>query len=450
MPKTSTRTFLKGGVHPPGRKDLTASLFIEAMPLPPVLRVPLAQHFGKPATALVKPGERVEEGQIVGEVAEGLGAAVHAPAAGTVLKPAKTGHPMVGKVPAVVLEVDPETPPREWPEREWRSLDPCDIVERVRAAGVVGMGGAGFPTHVKLCPPPDLRVDTVLVNGAECESYLTADHRLLLERPERIVEGARILLAALRGHGAERCVIGIEANKDDALQAVRNALEAARSRHEDARAVSVRALAVRYPQGAEKQLVQALTGRRVPAGGLPAHAGCLVQNAATAHAVYEAVALGRPCYERVLTVSGLGVGRPANLLVRAGTPLQDVVDHLGGVSPRAVKCVLGGPMMGFALAGLDNYSATKTTSGLLLLTEEECEIADHGPCIRCGRCLQACPMGCRPNEVSVYMERGRYRDCERFGLWDCYECGSCAYVCPAKRPLVQFVRTAKTMCKCRA
>ena len=435
------RTFPLGGVHPPGRKQPAAGLAIEQLPPPGEYVVPLLQHLGAPAMPLVKKGEAVAEGQCIGKVEKGLGAAVHSPCAGKVTALTRTPHPILGPVPAVAIAPDPEATPFAPFPVEWESMEPCDILGRIREAGVVGMGGAGFPTHVKLCPPPDLTVDTFIANGVECESYLAADHRLMLEHAAGVVAGVRMALTVL---GVSRGVIGVEANKPDAIAALEKAVAEA---GETAR-ISVASLAVKYPQGSEKQLIHAVTGRSVPAGGLPAHVGCVVQNVGTCFAIHEAVALGRPCYERVVTVAGAGVARPANLRCRVGASLQYIIDYLGGVTDAAVKCVLGGPMMGFALQGLD-YRVSKATSGVLLLTAAETGTGDFGPCIRCGRCLDACPMGLEPRDISIYAERGRYADTPRFGLWDCFECGSCAYVCPAKRPLVQFIRASKLRLRCR-
>ncbi|MEW5774577.1 MAG: electron transport complex subunit RsxC [Thermodesulfobacteriota bacterium] len=439
--RAELRTFALGGVHPPGRKAPAAGLAIEALPPPPEYVVPLLQHFGAPASALVKKGESVAEGQCIGRVEKGLGASVHSPCAGKVAGLVRTPHPILGLVPAVAIEPDPEAPPFAPLPVDWESMDPCELLGRIKEAGVVGMGGAGFPTHVKLCPPPDLAVDTFIANGVECESYLAADHRLMLERAGDVVQGVRVILRVL---GVSRGLIGVEANKPDAIAALIAAVEAAG----ETERISVEPLAVKYPQGSEKQLIAALTGRCAPAGGLPAHVGCVVQNVGTCVAAYEAAALGRPCTERVVTVAGAGVARPANLLCRVGTSLQHMVDHLGGATDQAVKCVLGGPMMGLAVQSLD-YRVTKATSGVLLLTAAETGDGGYGPCIRCGRCLDACPMGLEPRDISIYAERGRYQDTPRFGLWDCFECGSCAYVCPAGRPLVQFIRASKVRLRCR-
>lgn len=434
-------TFALGGVHPPGRKQPAAGLAIEPLPAPPEYVVPLLQHLGAPASPLVRKGEAVAEGQRIGRVEKGLGADVHSPCAGKVTGLVRTPHPILGPVPAVAIEPDPEAPPFAPRPVAWESLDPCAILDRIKEAGVVGMGGAGFPTHVKLCPPPGLTVDTFIANGAECESYLAADHRLMLERAADVAQGVRIIRKVL---GVDRALIGVEANKPDAIAALEQAVAAAG----EAGRISVQALAVKYPQGSEKQLIEALAGRRVPAGGLPAHVGCVVQNVGTCAAVFEAVALGRPCYQRVVTVAGAGVARPANLLCRVGTSVRYLVDCLGGATDDAARCVLGGPMMGLAVPGLD-YRVAKTTSGVLLLTRAETGDGGFGPCIRCGRCLDACPLGLEPRDISIYAERGRYGDTPRFGLWDCFECGSCAYACPAGRPLVQFVRACKVRLRSR-
>jgi len=441
MSSTALRTFSLGGVHPPGRKAPAAGLAIEALPAPSEYVVPLLQHCGAPAAPLVKKGEVVAEGQCIGRVDKGLGASVHSPCAGKVTGLVRTPNPILGLVPAVAIEPDPEAAAFAPLPEDWEAMEACDILGRIKEAGVVGMGGAGFPTHIKLCPPPDLKVDTFIANGVECESYLAADHRLMLERTADVVQGVRILRKVL---GVERALIGVEANKPDAIAALLAAVEAA---GEGGR-ISVQPLAVKYPQGSEKQLISALTGRNVPAGGLPAHVGCVVQNVGTCCAVYEAVALGRPCYERVVTVAGAGVARAANLRCRVGTSLRYLVEYLGGATDEAASCVLGGPMMGLAVQNLD-YRVTKATSGVLLLTAAETGTGDFGPCIRCGRCLDACPMGLEPRDISIYAERGRYADTPRFGLWDCFECGSCAYVCPAKRPLVQFIRASKLRLRCR-
>ena len=301
-------------------------------------------------------------------------------------------------------------------------------------------GGAGFPTHVKLKPPADSPVDTLILNGAECEPYITADHRVMLEQAPAVVEGAKIILKIL---GIGKCFIGIENNKPDAVAEMSKA--AAEASGPEC-AIEVLALQVKYPQGSEKQLIQAVTGRKVPAMALPSAVGVVVQNVSTAKAIHDAVAYGKPLCEKVVTIAGRGIGRPANLLVKVGTRLKDIVDYLGGLKPGLSKIILGGPMMGFAVSSLD-VPVTKTTSAVLFLTEDEIDTRPHSQCIRCGWCLEACPMGLEPKEIGIYVEARRPEDTAQFGVFDCFECGSCSYVCPAKRPLVQFVRLAKMKAK---
>jgi electron transport complex protein RnfC len=337
----------------------------------------------------------------------------------------------------VTIQCDRQAPAREYAAGDWTRQDPAELLGRVRAAGIVGMGGAGFPTHVKLAPPPGATIDTLIVNGAECEPYLTTDHRLMLEDAAAIVEGARVMLAIL---GIRRCAIGIEANKMDAVEAMREAADAAEAE------IDVHALRVKYPQGAEKQLIQAITGRRVPSGGLPFHVGVVVQNTGTAIAVRDAAVLGKPVYQKVITVSGCGVRRPANLRVRVGTRLRDIASHLGGTTPDLARIVIGGPMTGFAVSSLD-LAVTKTTSGVLFLGEGELDDRPPANCIRCGWCVDACPMGVQPGEFAMHVEAGKAELTAPFGVFDCFECGSCTYVCPARRPIVQYVRLAKRKAK---
>ncbi len=433
-------TFPKGGVHPPEAKHLTERLAVEVMPLPGKVEILLQQHFGAPCQPVVGKKDRVAEGDMVGNVEKGLGAPVHASVTGTVREIGLSGHPLSVRAPSILIETDPSAGPREWKVSDWKSLPREELLARVRNAGIVGIGGAGFPTHVKLTPPPNAKVDTLILNGAECEPYLTTDHRLMLEHPDQIIQGAQILLSIL---GIRECRIGIEANKPDAIEAMRAACGKASL---NGFTVGVQALQVKYPQGSEKQLIQSLTGRRVPGFGLPFDVGVIVQNVGTAKAVYDAVALGKPLYEKIVTVSGRGIARPANLLVRVGTRVSDIVSYLGGTTPDLAKVVLGGPMMGFAVSSLD-IPVTKTTSGILFLTGEEIDTRPYSQCIRCGWCLEACPMGLLPNEIGIYVEAGRPGDTSQFGVFECFECGCCAFVCPAKRPLVQFIRLAKMKAK---
>ncbi|MFZ7111558.1 MAG: electron transport complex subunit RsxC [Desulfatiglandales bacterium] len=436
----SLLTFLKGGVHPPESKEQTEHLSIEVLPLPEAVDILLVQHFGAPCTALVKKKAAVSEGELIGQVESGLGAAIHASVTGTITDIGSSTNPISIASPSVTIQRDPEAEPKQYGRSDWKSLSKEELLKRVRDAGIVGIGGAGFPTHVKLAPPAGAKVDTLIINGAECEPYLTTDHRLMLERPNEILEGVEVILAIL---GIRDCHIGIEANKMDAVETLR---KAAQDRSSNGTRITVRALQVKYPQGSEKQLIESLTGRKVPGFGLPFDVGTIVQNVGTTKAVYDAVVLNKPLYEKVITISGKGIARPANLQVRIGTRISDIVSYLGGTTPDLSKVVIGGPMMGFAVSTLD-VPVTKTTSGVLFLTEEEIDTSPHGNCIRCGWCLDACPMGLSPNEIGIYVEAGRAKDTAPFGVFECFECGCCAFVCPAKRPLVQFIRLAKMKAK---
>ncbi len=433
-------TFPKGGVHPPDAKELTADLAVEEMGLPAELEIILAQHIGAPCTPTVARKDRVGEGDVIGEVAKGLGVPLHAPAAGVVKGFGMSAHPMRVSAPSLTIKTDPDAPARQYQKIDWQGLGKEELLKKVHDAGIVGVGGAGFPTHVKLNPPPDNPVDTLILNGAECEPYITADYRQMLESSGEIVEGARIILKIL---GIKKCLIGIENNKPEAIRLMSEAAAAAST--DDCR-IEVRPLQVKYPQGSEKQLIQTLTGRKVPAFALPSAVGAVVHNVSTTKAIYDAVALGKPLYEKIVTISGKGIKRPANLRVKVGARLSDIVEYLGGVTPELSKVVMGGPMMGFAVSSLD-IPVTKTTSAVLFLAEDEIDNTPHSQCIRCGWCVEACPMGLEPKEIGLYVEAGRPEDTGRFGVFECFECGCCSYICPAKRPLVQFARLAKMKAK---
>lgn len=436
----SLLTFPKGGVHPPELKTQTQGLGIEVMPLPDELEIILGQHIGAPCTATVAKREQVEEGRVIGEVKRGLGVPLHAPVAGKVKNLGTSAHPVRVSSPSISLVVDKEASPVQYQAVNWQQFSGSELLDKIEAAGIIGIGGAGFPTHVKLSPPSGFPVDTLLLNGAECEPYITADHRQMLENPGQIVEGAKIILKILN---IKECYIGIESNKPDGIAAMKQAAEAASTSECH---IKVQTLQVKYPQGSEKQLIQAITGRKVPAMALPASVGVVVQNVTTAKAIYDAVVYGKPFYEKVVTVAGQGIGRPANLQVKIGTKIDDIVAHLGGLRPGLSKIIMGGPMMGFAISSL-GIPVTKTTSAILFLSEDEIDTRPHSQCIRCGWCLDACPMGLEPKEIGIYVEANRPEDTEQFGVFDCFECGCCAYVCPAKRPLVQFIRLAKMKAK---
>jgi electron transport complex protein RnfC len=430
-------TFAKGGVHPEEHKELTEGLKIEEAPPPSQVVLPLSMHFGAIAQPIVKKKQEVQEGEVVAVVEKALGASIHSSVTGTVVGVEPRPHPTMVRCDAIIIERNPDAPPRAYESRDWQGLAREDLLSRIRDAGIVGLGGAGFPTHVKLNPPPSAKVDTLILNGAECEPYLTTDHRIMVECPEQVIQGVRILLRVL---GLKQCIIGVELNKPDAIEALNKAIRETAGAGESN--IRVQGMTVKYPQGSEKQLIFTLTERCVPGFGLPFDVGVIVQNISTTLAAYEAVAMGKPLYEKAVTFSGRALKRQANLNLKVGTLLSDVVNYLGGVTDDLLKIVYGGPMMGFAVSTLD-VPITKTTSGVLFLNSRETDLSPPGPCIHCGWCLEACPMGLSPKEVGIYVEAGRGQLTEKFGVMECFECGCCAFVCPAKRPLVQFVRLAK-------
>lgn len=425
------RTF-RGGVHPPGRKEPTAGRPIKAAAVPVAVRIPLHQNAGEPPRPVVQEGQRVRTGELIAEASGRVSARLHASISGTVKSIGPVPVPYGGTDIAIEILGDGND------ERGWGpgapdpfTLTGDEIAERIRLAGIVGLGGAEFPTHVKLRPPPGKKLDCLIINGAECEPYLTADHRLMAERPADVVAGTRLLMKAA---GVPRARIGIESNKPDALSAMTAAAGDG--------GIEVIPLKVKYPQGAEKQLIAALLGREVPPGALPADVGTVVQNAGTAAAVAEAVRDGKPLYERVVTVSGGGVREPGNWLARVGTPFSDLVAQSGGLSPGAAMIIMGGPMMGTAQWTLD-VPVVKGTSGIIVLTENETAEGGDAPCIRCGRCLTICPMGLSPALLRQAVEKERWDLAGELGARECIECGACAFVCASGRNQVQGFRRAK-------
>ncbi len=422
------------GIHPPERKDATASLPVRRMPFPAEVVIPVRQHAGTPARAIVVAGDRVERGDKVAEADGWVSVPMHASATGRVKEVALQPNPDGSWTDAIVIEVEPWSAqaPRRRLLPHWEDLTPAEIVQAVREAGVVGLGGAAFPTHVKLAPPKGKRVEVLLLNGCECEPYLTTDHRTMVDFPERVHLGARILMKAL---GVTKGVIGVERNKPDAIER----LQAMRPSDLD---LEILPLTVKYPQGAEKMLVEAVLHREVPSGGLPIDVGVLVQNVASAATVAEVFETGLPLIERIVTVTGAGVRRPANLIVPVGTRLRDLIAECGGLTEDAREIVLGGPMMGTAQQTLD-APVVKGTTGVVVLTEREIRRVEQHPCIRCGHCLEACPVFLNPQRLGALALNERYAEMADHALQDCMLCGCCSYVCPSNIPLSHLFLLSK-------
>ncbi len=427
------KTFV-GGVHPYEGKEFTEKKAIEKLPLPQRVAIPLQQHIGAPAKALVEKGQEVKAGEKIAEASGFVSVPIHSSISGKVKGIEKVNHPVSGRGEAIVIESDGED---NWVEtirfeENYLELDSKEMLERIKDAGIAGLGGATFPTHVKLSPPPDKKIDTVILNGAECEPYLTADHRLMLEHADDIVAGLRIIMKILN---VQQGIIGIEDNKPDAIEVMRKAVK-------DFNNIQVYVFPVKYPQGAEKQMIKAALNREVPSGGLPMDVGVVVQNVGTAKAMYEAVAYHKPLTHRVVTVTGAAVNEPKNVLVPIGTMFEDVVAFCGGMKESAGKIVMGGPMMGLAQPNLQ-VPVVKGTSGILILEEHEAHVPAEDPCIACGRCVEVCPMHLLPTTLQILVEHENYTEAERLHIMDCIECGSCSYICPSNRRLVQGIRLGK-------
>lgn len=423
------------GVHPPDSKGLTEAVAVRRMPFPDRIALPLRQHAGKPARCLVTKGDRVERGDKIAAADGFVSVPIHASAAGTVAEIDWWPHPDGSMAETVVIDVERHSPqiPRPRIVPRWDGLSADAVRAAVQEAGVVGLGGAAFPTHVKLSPPPEHPIEWLLVNGAECEPYLTTDHRTMVEYPERVHFGIRIMMQCL---GVERAVIGVEKNKPDAIAELQRTIPADLD-------VSVMPLTVKYPQGAEKMLIEVVTGREVPSGKLPMHVGTVVQNVGSIATIAEVFETGLPLVERVVTVTGPGVVRPSNLIVPVGTMLQDVLDFCGGITEDAAEIVFGGPMMGTSQPDM-RTPLLKGTTGVVVLTEAEVKPKQTYPCIKCGHCLDACPVFLNPSELGILAQAGRYDEMAERHLMDCMLCGCCSYVCPSNIPLSQMFALSKT------
>ncbi|MCX7831699.1 MAG: electron transport complex subunit RsxC [Actinobacteria bacterium] len=427
------RKAFKGGIHPPEYKEISKDCQITVLEAPERVVLPLSQHVGNPAKPIVNPKDKVVKGQLVAEAQGFVSANIHSPVSGTVI--AITKHPSASGIRVESLIIEREESDEEFRYEPLENPEPRSIVERVFQAGIVGLGGAAFPTHVKLSPPEEYPVDTVIINGAECEPYLTVDYRLMIENTDEIIAGALLVKEAV---GARRVIIAIESNKEDAAKKI-----ASISPSE----IEVVLLPTKYPQGSEKHLIKAVLGREVPQQGLPFHVGVLVQNIQTVIAVKRAVQEGIPLYERVITVSGQAVNNPSNIKVPVGTLVSYIIDILGGLKEDAKKVILGGPMTGIALGRLD-VPVTKGTSGIVALSSDIVSRYDESDtCIRCGRCVEVCPMFLQPYLLGTLGRLGRADALIENNVYDCIECGSCSFICPSKRNLVQLIRVGKSIAR---
>ena len=431
------KTFPIGGVHPSDNKQWSKGSAIEVMELPDVVNIPLAQHIGAPATAIVKKGDTVVVGQKIAEATGFMSANIHAPISGTVtaVDMQVNGQGLRQMMVTIKREGD------EWAEGIDRSttlvaecnLEPKAIIEKIKEAGIVGMGGATFPTHVKLSIPDGKKAEILIINGVECEPYLTSDYRTMLERGEELIAGTRILMRAI---GVTTAVIGVEANKPDAVKHLQTLIGTATD-------IKVQMLKTQYPQGGEKQLIAAVTGREVPAPpALPIDVGAVVCNASTAVAVYEAVQKNKPLIERVVTVTGAAVAQPKNLLTRFGTPVEALIAKCGGLGEGEIKVINGGPMMGRALSNIA-MPVMKGCSGITIMVGENAKRGVESPCIKCAKCVEACPMGLEPYLLSKQARKKAWDAMEANDITSCIECGCCQFTCPANIPLLDYVRLGK-------
>ncbi len=431
------KTFPKGGVHPPENK-ITASKPIKGLAVPKVVYVPISQHIGIPAEIVVDRKDKVQIGQVIAKSGGFVSSNIHAPVSGTVTKLDKIVDTSGYKKQCIVIRTDAKDESNfkevEYPLKKEITLTPEEIIKRISKFGIVGLGGATFPSHVKLNVKSDNKIDCLIINGVECEPYLTADHRLMLEKAEEILVGIQILMHALH---VDRAIIGIENNKKDAIATFKK-LASKES------GIQIAALKVKYPQGSEKQLVRALLKREVPKNGLPLDVGVVVHNVGTIFAIYQAVQHNRPLMERVVTVTGKKLEQPSNFWVKIGTPISDLIDGVGGVPEGTRKIVSGGPMMGKAIKNTD-VPVTKGTSGILLISEEEASRGEPKNCIRCGECVDVCPMGLEPHLLMNLSEKGMFDKAVQEDIQTCIECGSCSYVCPSHRPLLDYIRFGKSI-----
>lgn len=426
-----------GGVHPPENK-FSSGAAIEVLPVPKRVYIPISQHLGAPSTVLVKRGDEVKTGQLLAKSSGFISANIHSSVTGKVFKIDNIMDQSGYRRMSVIIDTAEDV----WADgidlsddlRHEIALSKQEIIQRINDMGIVGLGGATFPTHVKMMVPDGKKAEYLIINGVECEPYLTSDHRLMMERGEEMLIGTSILMKAL---GVDKALVGIENNKPDAIDHLSKLAQKFKG-------ISIHALKVKYPQGGEKQLIKALTGREVPSGKLPIETGCVVDNVGTAYAVYEAVQKNKPLIERVVTVTGKAAKKPSNFMVRVGTPISKLIEKAGGLPENLGKVIGGGPMMGKALMSVE-APIVKGSSGILLVPDEEAHRTAIKNCIRCGKCISVCPMGLEPYLLAQEVMHESWEHAEKDRIMDCIECGSCHYTCPSGRPLLDFIRLGKTI-----
>ena len=430
------RTFKIGGIHPNDAK-LSAGVAIEVMPLPLQVSIPVAQHIGAPATVVVAKGDKVKAGTLIAQATGFVSANVHSSVSGTVAKIDNEPDASGNRRQVVVIDVEGD----EWEDevdlkgdfKRTFNLSSEEIIAKIKDAGIVGMGGATFPTHVKLMPPPGKVAEVLIINAVECEPYLTSDHALMLEHADEVLIGVQLLMRAAK---VNRAMIGIENNKKDAIKLLQE-------KASKLIGIEICPLRMKYPQGSEKQLIDALIGRQVPSGALPIEVGAIVQNVGTAYAVYEAIVKNKPLVERIVTVTGQSLAQPKNVLARIGTPMSTLIAFAGGMPENTGKVIAGGPMMGRAVVNVD-APIQKGSSGILLMSDTQSVRAEMDNCIRCGKCVSVCCMGLQPYLLMNLVEKKMWQEAEQEAVYDCLECGSCSFTCPAHRPLLDYIRYGKS------
>jgi len=423
---------IKRGIHLKDKKESKEEKIKRIFP--PWVILPLRQHIGAPCKPLVKVGDKVEEGEKIAESSSFVSSPIHSSISGKITAIKKIPHPLGGENISILIERDKEER-KNWENKNNKNLSELnseEIRNKIQEAGIVGLGGAAFPTHVKLTPPPKKPINTVILNGCECEPYLTSDYRLMMERPDDCIYGLKIIMKAVK---AKRGFVAIENNKSKAITLIKEKLKKEKN-------IKIVSLKTKYPQGAEKMLISSILKKEVPSKGLPLDVGAVVDNVGTAVAISEAIKWDKPLIERVITVSGSGIRRKVNLLVPIGTPLSYIIEKCGGLTGKVRKVIMGGPMMGIAQYTLD-IPVIKGTSGILILSEEETRKAEEKPCIKCARCVDHCPMGLLPTTLAHLVKKEKWEELEKYHIMDCIECGCCSYVCPSKIPLVQLIKQGK-------